>query len=252
MDFWFDGTLVRSFRVDEAEQSGFERRPDQLGYPAEGFGGVARTDRRLPTSVRRASRRLRGAEPFEDAVRPVQVARRRAGAMSAGTPQATTRDPIRSGKQEGSRPSSARKRISCDRAPSRVLPSTSWTSSGPLEYQQRPSEESLRKVFTCGNPSGPYDSRCDRTILSNLASRAYRRPATAEEIDELVAIAAGARQRGGSYRDGLSVAIAAVLASPNFLFRIERPAEPRQRDRSVRSCLAAVVFSCGAVCQTRS
>ena len=54
--------------------------------------------------------------------------------------------------------------------------------------------------------------------------RAFRRPPATEEIDELVAISALARQRGGTYQEGISLAIATVLASPHFLFRIDKPA----------------------------
>ena len=47
------------------------------------------------------------------------------------------------------------------------------------------------------------------------------------EVYELLAVAAGARKRGGSYQEGLSLAIATILASPNFLFRFDTPVDAR-------------------------
>ena len=92
----------------------------------------------------------------------------------------------------------------------------------PTEFKKGPSPESLKKVYSCGPVDGRYTPGCERKILSNLTSRAYRRPASSEETDELAAIASGARKRGGSFEEGLSLAIATMLASPNFLFRIDR------------------------------
>ena len=226
MDFWFDGMLVRSFGVDEAEQSGFERRPDQWDIPLKASAGSHELIVAFPRQFEGLPAVFGGPNPSK---MPYDPCRSPGGAPGRCLPellkQPPETDPIRE----------ARRIEAIDRAKEDQLRPRPFEGLAvheldifwPAEYQQRPSEESLRKVFTCGNPSGPYDPRCDRAILSNLASRAYRRPATGEEIDELVAIAAGARQRGGSYRDGISVAIAAVLASPNFLFRIDKPAEPR-------------------------
>ncbi len=103
---------------------------------------------------------------------------------------------------------------------------------GPTEFKAGPSPESLRKVYSCGPVNGHYTPSCERQILSNLASLAYRRPASSQEIDELVTIASGARKRGGSFEEGLSLAIATMLASPSFLFRIDRERPSAEAARS--------------------
>jgi hypothetical protein len=92
---------------------------------------------------------------------------------------------------------------------------------GPFEHASGPSEDSLRKVYACGHTNGNHGPACERTILSSLARRAYRRAASAKEVDDLVAISSSARRRGSSFEEALAVAINTVLVSPDFLFRIE-------------------------------
>ena len=61
-----------------------------------------------------------------------------------------------------------------------------------------------------------------RPILETLATRAYRRPVTAGELAQLVALVKSAQHRGDSYSRAMRLALEAVLINPNFLFRIER------------------------------
>lgn len=71
-----------------------------------------------------------------------------------------------------------------------------------------------------------------RAILARLASRAYRRPATAEEVARLVALAQSADPGGAGQDTGLRLALQAILVSPKFLFRVElddRPDSPAVR-----------------------
>jgi hypothetical protein len=58
-----------------------------------------------------------------------------------------------------------------------------------------------------------------RRALERLLPRAFRRPATAEEIERLLALAEGAWRRGASFERGMEVALQAVLVSPAFLYR---------------------------------
>ena len=64
-------------------------------------------------------------------------------------------------------------------------------------------------------------ARIGLTIISGLARRAYGRPVTKLEIDELVAQMDRVKRRGDSPEEQLVVGIQAILISPNFLFRIE-------------------------------
>lgn len=63
-------------------------------------------------------------------------------------------------------------------------------------------------------------------VIQRFASRAFRRPATKPEIRKLTRLAAQVRDEGGSYEEAIQVAMQAVLVSPHFLFKVERPQSP--------------------------
>jgi len=58
--------------------------------------------------------------------------------------------------------------------------------------------------------------------VTSLARRAYRRAPTNEDVQELLKFYKEGRADGGTFEDGIEMAVRAVLASPDFLFRIER------------------------------
>ena len=73
--------------------------------------------------------------------------------------------------------------------------------------------------------SPPVDASevgCAKRILTNLATRAFRRPVVAEDIDAPLAFYTAARQRGETFDAGVRAGLARILASPLFLYRIER------------------------------
>jgi mono/diheme cytochrome c family protein len=76
-----------------------------------------------------------------------------------------------------------------------------------------------------GTAAGMDDAACASKIFTNLARRAFRRPATAADIDAPMAFYKRVRQNGGSFDDGIRSGVARVLTSPNFLYRIERDPE---------------------------
>lgn len=63
------------------------------------------------------------------------------------------------------------------------------------------------------------DSDCARTILAALALRVYRRPATEAELGDLLALVDFAQSEGDELAKGIEYAIAAMLMSPQFLYR---------------------------------
>ncbi|HEY6362610.1 MAG TPA: DUF1592 domain-containing protein [Vicinamibacterales bacterium] len=92
---------------------------------------------------------------------------------------------------------------------------------GPYNVTGVADTPSRRKVFVC-RPSGRADEeRCARNILSTLARRAYRRPATDEDVQTLLAFYQTGRRDGG-FDAGIGLALERLLAGPEFLFRIER------------------------------
>lgn len=63
-------------------------------------------------------------------------------------------------------------------------------------------------------------------LIRPLASRAFRRRATEDEIEGLSLVFFGARDRGETVERATQMALAAMLVSPSFLFRIEASPSP--------------------------
>ena len=78
-----------------------------------------------------------------------------------------------------------------------------------------------REAFVPCTPSSTVDEACAREALEPIATRAWRRPATSEEVDRLVAVSGSAASVLGDFHEGLVYGISAILQSPNFLFRVE-------------------------------
>jgi hypothetical protein len=102
---------------------------------------------------------------------------------------------------------------------------------GPFNQVTTPSPESLRRVYVCGHAPGKHTAACARLIVTSFAGRAYRRPATSQELEQLLGFFNLARKQGDSFEEGIATALQAVLVSPNFLYRIEKD-EPAPPERS--------------------
>ena len=76
------------------------------------------------------------------------------------------------------------------------------------------------RVVGC-TPSGPADVECFRSFVTSFGRRALRRPITAEEEAELMAMHSHAIDHDDFYT-GVDSAVRALLQSPSFLYRVER------------------------------
>jgi len=99
--------------------------------------------------------------------------------------------------------------------------------TGPYEAKGAGDTPSRRRLFVC-RPAGEdkqEEEKCAAAILSTLMRRAYRRPVTKGDVDEMVPF----YRKGRAERDfelGITRAVTAVLTNPKFLFRVESdPAE---------------------------
>src|SRR5262245_3853058 len=90
---------------------------------------------------------------------------------------------------------------------------------GPFNAQRPEDSASRRKVFMC-HPNGPPEGACAKQILTTLARRAYRRPATMQEVATLMTFFDEGR-KGGTFEDGIEYALRLLLTSPQFLVRAE-------------------------------
>jgi hypothetical protein len=84
---------------------------------------------------------------------------------------------------------------------------------------------SLAKIITC-DPTKVGDSACATTVMTAFARRAWRRPATSDEITRLIAFVPLAKSNGDGFNQGIALAIKSVLLSPNFMFRPELDPDP--------------------------
>ena len=109
---------------------------------------------------------------------------------------------------------------------------------GPYHQVKSASPASTARIYTCGHLAGAHAPACTDRIVTDLARRAFRRPVAAAEAAKYVALARRAAQDEGSFEEGLVVGIQALLVSPDFLFRIERPATARASAASPASSQA--------------
>jgi mono/diheme cytochrome c family protein len=102
----------------------------------------------------------------------------------------------------------------------------SVTITGPHGTSTPGDSASRRRIFVC-RPTGAADEvPCATRILSSLARRAYRRPVTDVDLRDLMPFFQQGRA-AGSFDLGIQKALERMLVSPQFLFRIERPAVRR-------------------------
>ncbi len=104
----------------------------------------------------------------------------------------------------------------------RITPAVYQVSiTGPHGPQNPGDTPSRRRVFV-RRPTKPEEEEdCARSILSTLMQRAYRRPVTDEDLKKPIELYREARTQD-DFDAGIEMALAAVLVSPHFLFRIEQ------------------------------
>src|SRR5213593_3755728 len=92
---------------------------------------------------------------------------------------------------------------------------------GPFNALRPVDSRSISRVFTCRPASATQEEACAREIVTRLTRRAYRRPTTPEDLESLMGFYQEGR-KGGTFEDGIEVALRRILASPQFLVRIEK------------------------------
>ena len=81
---------------------------------------------------------------------------------------------------------------------------------------------SRTRIFVCRPRTAVEEPACATRIVTGLARRAYRRPVTASDIEAPLTFYRDARQDGGDFDAGIRAALARILSSPSFLYRVER------------------------------
>src|SRR5688572_15048164 len=112
-----------------------------------------------------------------------------------------------------------------DRHPRVQIALYSVSIAGPFEPGASISETpSRRRLFMCRPRNAAAEEICAKQIVSTVARRAFRRAVTDADIEAPLRFFREARTVDG-FDAGIEMAVRAVLASTEFLFRIER--DPR-------------------------
>jgi len=98
---------------------------------------------------------------------------------------------------------------------------------GPFNPRGPGATPSRDKIFVC-HPTAPAEEQaCAEKIIAGLAHRAYRRPITADDLPQLLALYKQGAGTGG-FESGVRLALQKILVSPEFIFRVEAdPADAR-------------------------
>jgi hypothetical protein len=93
--------------------------------------------------------------------------------------------------------------------------------TGPFSPGGPGDTPSRRRLFTCRPASPSGEEACASTILTTLARKAYRRPITDADTRGLMTFFRLGRD-AGSFDSGIAMGVRRILASPDFVFRVER------------------------------
>ena len=91
---------------------------------------------------------------------------------------------------------------------------------GPHRVTGVSDTSSRRRVFQCRPLTQVEESSCAAEIVRRLATQAYRRPIADKDHARLMAFYARGRKEK-NFEAGVTKALEAILASPQFLFRVE-------------------------------
>jgi cytochrome c553 len=220
LGFWIDGKLIREMKV-----------PVPAGGELNGLSAEFRTnftagEHWMSVTILRMYEGLppayKGLNPAPDHS-AIAASAAGGGAVNADTNAPTNVEILlttaATNAANAGRPS-GRGAGGASRSPSDAYLANNLEVTGPFSQTKGPSAESLRKIYTCDR----RDPKFTEKIITDLATRAFRRPATKQEIASLTGLVAMVQKSGDSFEEGLCVAIQKILISPNFLFRIESDA----------------------------
>lgn len=120
---------------------------------------------------------------------------------------------------------------------------------GPFTNTVPELPESHRRIFF-RQPGPKTTNEVAKEILARFAGRAFRRPASVEEVARLMTLFQQAQGGGDNFETSVRHALTAVLVSPHFLFRGELQSDPdnpnavhRINDHALASRLSYFLWS---------
>jgi cytochrome c5 len=93
--------------------------------------------------------------------------------------------------------------------------------TGPFNVTGAGDTPSRRRIFTCRPTSADAERGCAKEILSTIARRGYRKPVADADMEPVMRFYDLGR-REGNFDRGVQMGLERILASPQFMFRLER------------------------------
>jgi hypothetical protein len=93
--------------------------------------------------------------------------------------------------------------------------------TGPFNATGPGDTPSRHRIFSCRPTNSAAELACARQILTNLSRRAYRRPVTSADLENLLSFYQSARNNKKNFDAGIENALRLILTNPKFLFRTE-------------------------------
>src|SRR5580658_1995777 len=115
----------------------------------------------------------------------------------------------------------------------RVLRIGGFEIKGPFDVTGISQTPSRERIFVCQPKTEADETPCAHEILSRLTERAFRRPVTETDLAPLMQFYAAGR-KSADFDEGIRRALTALLASPNFLYRIETSQKSAQSAQTPR------------------
>jgi hypothetical protein len=122
---------------------------------------------------------------------------------------------------------------------------------GPFNATQATDSPSRRKILICAPKTAAEETGCAQKIVTNLATRAFRRTVTAADVNGLMEFYRQGRKEV-DFENGIEMALARLLSDPKFIYRIEpepanvKPGEMyRLSDFDLASRLSFFLWSTG-------
>ena len=93
--------------------------------------------------------------------------------------------------------------------------------TGPFDVQGVSDTPARARIFSCYPEIPLEEGPCASEIIERLAAEAYRRPLTDADRRPLMRFYELGASEGDGFEDGILMALQAILASPDFIFRLE-------------------------------
>ncbi|MFO7325222.1 MAG: DUF1592 domain-containing protein, partial [Pseudomonadota bacterium] len=90
---------------------------------------------------------------------------------------------------------------------------------GPIQPEGLSMNESRAKIFVCQPKKAAEERPCAERIARHMATQAFRRPVSDEDVQYLMKFYELGRSEPGGFDAGITELVTAILSSPDFLYR---------------------------------